>query len=212
MERLKRERSSVPRVRFSLRPKLALLTLVVLALPWAGMLYVNEVERFLLEGQEQTLLATARAVATALHERPQLLSVSARESEVADILLGAQRASARIWVVSRSGQVVAAQTDCDRSDRRFSGVVAALHSQHVSLHTAGKHVEHDGCGGSRGWQEPLPPGPTLKGSAYRLSAEHSTAKFGRRASGTIAPQNVFEFVHQRIFSERVARSFSVAYR
>ena len=31
--------------------------LVLLALPWAGVLYVNEVERFLLEGQEQTLLA-----------------------------------------------------------------------------------------------------------------------------------------------------------
>ena len=95
------------RWRFSLRLKLALLTLVLLALPWAGTLYVNEVERFLLEGQEQTLLATARAVATALHERPQLLSVSSREEEVAAILLGVQRASSRIWVVNRGGQVVA---------------------------------------------------------------------------------------------------------
>lgn len=95
------------RWRFSLRLKLALLTLVLLALPWAGTLYVNEVERFLLQGQEQTLLATARAVATALHERPQLLSVSSREEEVASILLGVQRASSRIWVVSRGGQVVA---------------------------------------------------------------------------------------------------------
>ena len=40
------------RLRFGLRLKLALLTLVLLALPWAGTLYVNEVERFLLEGQE----------------------------------------------------------------------------------------------------------------------------------------------------------------
>ena len=61
------------RLRFSLRAKLGLVALVLLALPWAGALYVNEVERFLLEGQEQTLLATARAVATALHERPHLL-------------------------------------------------------------------------------------------------------------------------------------------
>src|SRR5262245_12308460 len=30
-------------------------------------------ERFLLEGQEQALLATARGVATALHDRPGLL-------------------------------------------------------------------------------------------------------------------------------------------
>jgi len=33
----------------------------------------HEVERFLLQQQEQSLLAVARAVATALHERPQLL-------------------------------------------------------------------------------------------------------------------------------------------
>ena len=56
-------------MRFSLRAKLALTALVLLALPWAGTLYVNEVERFLLEGQEQSLLATARAVATVLQDR-----------------------------------------------------------------------------------------------------------------------------------------------
>jgi len=59
--------------RLSLRSKLALVALVLLALPWAGYNYVREMERFLLEGQEQALLATARAVATALHDRPGLL-------------------------------------------------------------------------------------------------------------------------------------------
>jgi len=59
--------------RFSLRTKLALVALVLLALPWAGYQYVREMERFLLEGQEQALLATARAVATALHDRPRLV-------------------------------------------------------------------------------------------------------------------------------------------
>src|ERR1700675_2463632 len=58
---------------FSLRTKLALVALVLLALPWAGYSYVREMERFLLEGQQQALLATARAVATALHDRPGLL-------------------------------------------------------------------------------------------------------------------------------------------
>ena len=61
-------------LRFSLRTKLALVTLVLLALPWVGARYVNEMERFLLEGQERVLVATARAVATALHDRPQLLA------------------------------------------------------------------------------------------------------------------------------------------
>ncbi|HTF15007.1 MAG TPA: hypothetical protein VK643_10085, partial [Burkholderiales bacterium] len=59
--------------RLSLRTKLALVALVLLALPWAGYEYVREMERFLLEGQERALLATARAVATALHDRPNLM-------------------------------------------------------------------------------------------------------------------------------------------
>jgi two-component system sensor histidine kinase ChvG len=97
------------RLRFSLRVKLALLLVALLTLPYAGILYVNEVERFLLEGQEQSLLAVARAVATALHERPQLLaSASGRDEEVDAILLGLQRTSSRIWVVDRGYQVIAA--------------------------------------------------------------------------------------------------------
>jgi two-component system, OmpR family, sensor histidine kinase ChvG len=97
------------RLRFSLRVKLALVLLALLALPFAGILYVNEVERFLLQEQEQSLLAVARAVATALHERPQLLaSASGRDDEVDAILLGLQRASSRIWVVDGRYQVIAA--------------------------------------------------------------------------------------------------------
>jgi dedicated sortase system histidine kinase len=57
----------------SLRIKLALVAVLLLALPWAGYSYVREMERFLLDGEEQALLATARAVATALHDRPGLL-------------------------------------------------------------------------------------------------------------------------------------------
>ena len=58
---------------FSLRVKLALVAVLLLALPWAGYQYVREMERFLLEGEQQALLATARAVATALHDRPGLM-------------------------------------------------------------------------------------------------------------------------------------------
>ena len=97
------------RPRFSLRVKLALVLLALAALPLAGILFVNEVERFLLQQQEQSLLAVARAVATALHERPQLLgSASGRDDEVDAILLGLQRASSRIWVVDGRYQVIAA--------------------------------------------------------------------------------------------------------
>lgn len=64
-------------LRITLRTKLALVALVLLALPWVGYRYVQEMERFLLEGQQQALIATARAVATALHERPQLMRLKA---------------------------------------------------------------------------------------------------------------------------------------
>lgn len=60
--------------RWPLRAKLALVALVLLVLPVAGYLYVREMERFLLVAQEQALSATARAIATALHDRPQLLA------------------------------------------------------------------------------------------------------------------------------------------
>lgn len=63
-------------LRASLRAKLALVSLVLLVLPWAGYRYVSEIERFLLESQRQSLLATAKAVATALHERPRLMRLS----------------------------------------------------------------------------------------------------------------------------------------
>lgn len=140
----------------SLRAKLALVALVLLALPWAGYRYVQEMERFLLEAEEESLLATARAVATALHDRPGLMNARplrdtdvrreaeeelqrlAAESadstvstedqletrapvvidseelarrkeseEIAAILRGVERTTARIWVVTRDLRVLA---------------------------------------------------------------------------------------------------------
>ena len=44
---------------------------------------MQEMERFLLEAQQQALLATARAVATALHERPQLMRVKPAQDSAA---------------------------------------------------------------------------------------------------------------------------------
>jgi len=60
--------------RLTLRAKLVLVALVLLVLPAVGYLYVREMERFLLAAQEEALAATARAVATALHDRPLLLA------------------------------------------------------------------------------------------------------------------------------------------
>jgi len=67
----------------SLRLQLALVALALLALPWAGVSYANELERVLLAGQERALLAAARAVATALHDRPRLLVASPERDDAA---------------------------------------------------------------------------------------------------------------------------------
>jgi dedicated sortase system histidine kinase len=144
--------------RFPLRAKVALVALVLLVLPWAGWLYVREMERFLVVAQEEALAATARAVATALHERPKLLAYRAREEsdlraeaerelqrlegsvigreppardgpadgEIAAILKGLERASSRIWVVSRDYHVLALVGSLKRADPPAPGAAQRL--------------------------------------------------------------------------------------
>ena len=60
-----------------LRSQVVILSSFLLILPWLGYQYVWEMEKFLRQGQEQTLLGTTRAVATALHERPKLFNEQA---------------------------------------------------------------------------------------------------------------------------------------
>ena len=58
--------------RFSIRLQLMALSLFLFTIPYLGYNYVWELEQYLRNGQEQTMIGTARAVATALHERPAL--------------------------------------------------------------------------------------------------------------------------------------------
>jgi len=55
-----------------LRGRLLAITSVFLLVPWLGYEYIRELERFLRQAQDDSLTATAQAVATALHDRPQL--------------------------------------------------------------------------------------------------------------------------------------------
>ncbi|MGF1687603.1 proteobacterial dedicated sortase system histidine kinase [Photobacterium japonica] len=59
---------------FGLRTKVILIASLLLALPWVGYNYVLEMEKILRQGQEQTLIGTTRALATALNERPNLFN------------------------------------------------------------------------------------------------------------------------------------------
>jgi two-component system, OmpR family, sensor histidine kinase ChvG len=63
----------LPRPRLAIPLKLVLVSSLLLLIPWVGLLYVRELERLLLRVQEQGLVSTARAVATALNDRPSLL-------------------------------------------------------------------------------------------------------------------------------------------
>ncbi len=56
-----------------LKPQLFIVSLLTLSLPWAGCQYVREVEAALRRGQEQSLAATAQAIAAVLSTKPRLL-------------------------------------------------------------------------------------------------------------------------------------------
>ncbi|MGQ8367165.1 proteobacterial dedicated sortase system histidine kinase [Glaciecola sp. 1036] len=58
-----------------LRAKILLFASFLLVIPYLSYQYVVELESYLQIGQEQALVGTARAVATALHERPALFDV-----------------------------------------------------------------------------------------------------------------------------------------
>jgi len=70
---------------FGIRFKLVFLSSFLLVIPWLGYQYILEMEQYLRRGQEQTVLGTAQALATALNERPELFAENsyspARSSE-----------------------------------------------------------------------------------------------------------------------------------
>ena len=59
---------------FGIRFKLVFLSSFLLVIPWLGYQYILEMEDYLRRGQEQTVLGTAQALATALNERPELFN------------------------------------------------------------------------------------------------------------------------------------------
>ncbi len=117
------------RMALGIRAQLLLVLLVFLALPWLGYEYVRELERFLRDAQERALASTAQAVALALNDRPRLFSsaldpiasfardrsieggdpalLRSASPEIAQILQGLSRTTARIWVIDRDGGVFA---------------------------------------------------------------------------------------------------------
>src|SRR5205085_12416458 len=87
-------------MRLTLRAQIVLVALVLAVIPLVGYVHVKQMERLLRDGQEQALLATARAIATALHDRPQLLELRAGQpasGEMELVLKSLARAESRLW-------------------------------------------------------------------------------------------------------------------
>jgi dedicated sortase system histidine kinase len=95
-----------------LRARIALVALVLLIIPWVGYAYVTAMEELLRANQQRQIVATARAVATALQDRPRLgLGAGALEGAATEqvrlLLAGLARTGLRIWVVDRKLDLVA---------------------------------------------------------------------------------------------------------
>jgi two-component system, OmpR family, sensor histidine kinase ChvG len=105
------------RLRIGLRAKAVLVALVLAVIPFVGALYLKQMEALLREGQEQALAATARAVATALHDRPQLLELrpgAPASGEMELILKSLSRAESRVWIVDQRQRLLALAGDLKR--------------------------------------------------------------------------------------------------
>lgn len=101
-------------MRLSLRAKLVLVALVLSVIPWVGYLHVKQLEAVLRDGQEQALLASARAIATALNDRAELLQLgegAPAGGEVDLILRTLARAESRIWIVDQHQRLLAIAGD-----------------------------------------------------------------------------------------------------
>jgi two-component system sensor histidine kinase ChvG len=84
----------------NLRRQLVLVSLLLLSLPWAGCQFVREMEGALQYGQEQSLQATSRAVATILGDKPELLYPTAqRWREGEDVPLQVYATAARAPII-----------------------------------------------------------------------------------------------------------------
>jgi len=126
-----------PHAALSIRAKLVLVTLVLLVIPWVGYKYVKTMETLLRDNQVQAVVATARAVAAALQDRPRLLELRAPaiaggaaaaprpvSEEIQLLMTGLARAGSRIWVVDSRLRLVAAAGSLKTAPVSVSGNLA----------------------------------------------------------------------------------------
>jgi len=114
------------RFALSIRAKLAIVALVLLVIPWVGYTYVRTMEHLLRENQVQAVVATSRAVATSLQDRPRLLELRTPSpaegstaiprpvsEEIQLLVTGLARAGSRIWIIDSRLRLVATAGNLD---------------------------------------------------------------------------------------------------
>ncbi|HEX8989645.1 MAG TPA: ATP-binding protein [Rhodocyclaceae bacterium] len=130
-------------LRVRLRTKLALVSLVLLIVPWTGYRYIVEMERFLLEGQQQALLATAKAIATTLHEKPALMRLTtplrAPRQETDAATDGSAPVETAIPVPADMGQ--SADRDASREDESLAELLRGAERSNVRLWIANREFK-----------------------------------------------------------------------
>lgn len=104
--------------RLTIRAKVLLVALALAVIPLVGYGYVREIEKVLQAAHEQSVVATARAAAAALHDRPALLARRAEapapagpsraaSTEIELVIKGLRRAGSRIWVIDQDRNLLA---------------------------------------------------------------------------------------------------------
>ncbi|MXZ81435.1 MAG: hypothetical protein F4Z15_08780 [Gammaproteobacteria bacterium] len=73
----------MPKRNISISLKLTVIGIILLAVPLLmGNLYVKEMDRYLIRGQKEALLTTAKGISTVLNDRPEFFSPDTAVPEV----------------------------------------------------------------------------------------------------------------------------------
>ncbi|MCG8324006.1 MAG: ATP-binding protein [Thiotrichales bacterium] len=118
----------------TIRTRLLLLGLAVLSIPYVGLQYLQEMERFLQDSLEQSLIDSARAIAGPLHDHPELFYTT-WDSEQPALFMHDIRHTILIdgyaddWVLYRGWSNAYPGSDSENGEIKFSSLVARHRDQ-----------------------------------------------------------------------------------
>ncbi|MEX2523858.1 MAG: proteobacterial dedicated sortase system histidine kinase [Gammaproteobacteria bacterium] len=124
--------------RFTIKAKLLLLSVAVLAIPYVGFEYLRELERYLRDSLESSLVDAARAVAGPLHGRAELFPIS-REPVDRTVFVHRLEHSIQLdgytddWLSYLDWSIPYAEKDAARPDPLSFGFLISRHQQYFYI-------------------------------------------------------------------------------